>query len=408
MNIPFFISRRIAFNKRKTFSKLIIRIAIVAIALSMTVMIIATAMVKGFQNEISEKVYGFWGHIQVSNFDRNFSYENSPIDKNQDFYPWIDTIEGIRHIQQFATKPGIIEVEDRIDGIILKGIAEDFDWTFLEKHIVEGHKLEFPEDTVSFDIIISQTTAERLKLKVNDPIIINFVNPETFRIRARKLNITGIYNTGLEEYDKLIALVDIRQIQKLNNWDSTQIGGFEIFVDDLDRLEELDNKVYMAIGQNLNSVTIKQMKPNIFDWLELQTINEQVILVLMIIVAIINMITALLILILERTNMIGILKSLGANNWLIREIFLFNALYIIITGLIWGNFIGLGLAYLQERFGIITLSEKTYYVSVAPVSIEWFTIVLLNLGTLFITLLALLIPSYLISRISPIKAIRFK
>ena len=371
-------------------------------------MILATALVKGFQNEISEKVYGFWGHIQVSNFDRNFSYENTPISKNQDFYPFIDTLEGITHIHQFATKPGIIEVQDQIEGIILKGVADDFNWEFLQNHMESGSKLILPADTPSFDIVISQTTADRLKLELNDPIIVNFINPENFRIRARRFNISGIYNTGLEEYDKLIALVDLRQIQKLNNWDSTQIGGFEIFVDDLDNLEEIEAEVYQMIPQNLNSMTIKQMKPNIFDWLELQTINERVILILMVIVAVINMITALLILILERTNMIGILKSIGANNWLIRKVFLHNAAYILIIGLIWGNFIGLGLGVIQDRFGVITLPEKTYYVSVAPIDIEISMIILLNVGTLVVTLLAMLLPSYLITKISPIKAIRFK
>jgi lipoprotein-releasing system permease protein len=370
-------------------------------------MILATSLINGFQREISEKVYGFWGHIQITQLDLNQSFENSPISIHQPFYPGIQEQEGIRHIQAFITKPAIIKTEEFFEGVILKGIGNDFDWSFIEQHLEEGRKLVLPEDSMSFDIVISRTTAERLRLKIDQRAAIHFIDPETRTTRLRVLSVVGIYNTGLGEYDKLFALVDIRQIQRLNNWDSSQVGGFEVFVDDPDELEEAGQRVYDLIGPDLNSKTIREMQPSIFDWLDLQTTNEYLVLIIMAIVAAINMITALLILILERTPMIGTLKALGAANWSIRKVFLLKALYIIGFGLLLGNLVGLGLGLVQDQLGLITLPEETYYVSVAPVSFNWLLIALLNLGATAVCLLSLIGPSYLVSRISPVKALRF-
>lgn len=408
MNTSFFIARRLAFSRQKSFSRLIIRIAVGAVALSVAVMLISTAMVNGFQEEISRKMFGFWGHVQVTKYDRNYSFESSPVSKDQPFYPSIDTSRGIRHIQQFATKPGMIKTEEQIDGIVLKGIAGDYDWGFLRHYLVAGDTLRLPADSMSFDITISRTTAQRLNVALGDDVLVNFIDSETMRVRARKFTITGIYNTGLAESDKLFALVDLRQLQRLNGWNADQVGGFEIFLTDVGRLEEYAEQIYMAMPPELNAITIRQIKPNIFDWLNLQTTNERVILTLMLIVALINMITALLILILERTNMIGILKALGSGNWMIRRVFLYQAGYIITAGLLLGNFLGLGIAIAQDAFGIITLPEETYYVSVAPVAFDLFYIVGINVVTLLVCLLFLTIPSYLVSRIKPIKAIRFE
>ncbi len=407
MKISYFIAKRLAFSKQKSFSRLIIRIAAAAVALSVAVMIISTALVNGFQKEISSKMFGFWGHIQITRYDRNYSFESSPIPAKQPFYPSIDTLPGIRHIQQFATKPGIIKTGRQFEGVVLKGIDPDFDWSFIRRYLVAGDTLTLLPDTMSYGIIVSKTSARRLGLAPGDRLTVDFIDPNTLRVRARRFTVTGIYHTGLAESDKLFALVDIRQIQRLNGWDNGEVGGFEIFLDDVRDLDDLGTAVYRMMPPELNAITVKQIKPNLFDWLELQSTNEQVILILMLLVATINMITALLILILERTNMIGILKALGASDWSIRKIFLYQAAYIILAGMLIGNAIGLGLSWLQWKFSLITLPEETYYVSVAPVSLDPLHLLLINLITLAVCLFFLLMPSYLVSRIRPIRAIRF-
>lgn len=526
-----------------------------AIALSMMVMILASSIVRGFKNTISEKVFGFWGHIHISGFygASHLAFDPRPISKRQTFYPHLDTVGqiatpktsflrgdyegqtegGVRHIQVFASKEGIIKTADQIEGIILRGISTDYDWRFLRQYMVSGDTLITSHDTTASNgILISETTANRLKLKLNDKFDVYFVHQGD--ALARRFTITGIYKTGLEEYDRRFALVDIRQIQQLNNWrpyhnfdaalelphdgvvlvgltketappafnnillagnapdwtaaqavistqlaasrgwnlgdsirlhyfssdndisgtgDSAtlifsvvgihdaqnrspnndtnwqnaifighsqiqrlnmllpeQVSGFEIFLDNIADLDafgvHIENEV--LLGQPFYSNTLKQLEPTIFDWLNLTDVNERIILIIMILVAIINMTTSLLILILERSNMIGTLKALGAGNWLIRKIFLYYAAYIIGWGLFWGNLLGIGFGLAQQYFGIIRLPEDLYYVSVAPIELNWLIILALNIGTLLITLLVLILPSYLVSRIDPIKAIRFK
>ncbi len=394
-------------------------------------MIASTALIAGFKKEISSKIFGFWGHIHISDSGVSRSIlEAKPISKFQDFYPSIDTIEqvsyfayeerrgreitveqesneGIRHIQVFAVKPGIIQANEEIEGIILKGVDGGFDWEFMTKYIKEGRALELKDSVMSNEILISRQTANRLKVGVGDKFTIHF--PEKNEQRKRRFVIAGIYKTGLEEYDKKFALADIRQVQQLSNWGPEEITGFEVFLDDLDDLEIMTNYIYYDIlPPNLYAETIRDKFREVFDWLDLQDINEIVILVLMLVVAIINMVTALLILILERTNMIGILKALGSANWTVRKIFLYYAGYIVLMGLFWGNLLGLGLCFLQDTFEFIKLSEENYYLSVAPIHINWWAVLLLNIGTLLITVLALIVPSYLVTRISPVKAIRFK
>lgn len=612
LNLEFFIASRVGRAAKKSFSRAILRLAVIAIALSMVVMIIATSIVAGFKQTISEKVFGFWGHIHVtsSHSPSSYAFEGSPMSQDQAYYPAIDTIEqisyqvekvpllpsiwqniqspfsivallllvlmgwlctkvaqeyikkgwrrllivgslagaltlavmqpytltpvlveqqtkgGIRHIQSYASKEGIIKTKNQIEGIILRGVGADYDWKFLEQYIQEGNTLSTNSTDAKNGILISSTTARRLELKLDDTFVIYFV--QGGNSLARKFRVQGIYKTGLEEYDKRFAMVDIRKIQQLNNWRpfknygtelylpeervhllgltpatgnnwamvadrmqagktfdlndtasrqtvissrvayvhnvgvgdtlslryqdtdgspyvfryqvsgiynppveaeilqkaifvnwhsidalnqalSKQISGFEIFVDNLDDLDpfgEYTNFVVL-VDQEQYASTIRELEPNIFDWLNLTDTNEKVILLFMILVSIINMTTSLMILILERTNMIGILKALGVQNWSIRKIFLYNAAYIIGYGLLWGNVIGIGLCWLQMQFGIITLPEDLYYVSVAPVQLNLFAILALNIGTLLITLLVLIIPSWLVTRIDPVKAIRF-
>lgn len=424
MNAVSFIARRVAASGQPSFSRLIIRIAVVAVALSVAVMIVATSLIAGFKKEISEKIFGFWGHIHITEAAQGQPLiEANPISIKQDFYPDLKEVKsvslttnegqvirsraGIRHIQTFALKPGIIKANNEIEGIILKGVGEDFDWSFLEQYIKEGAPISRVDSAISREILISRQTADRLRVGVGDRFMVYFVQQgEQLR---RRFTISGIYKTGLEEYDEKFALVDIRMIQQLLRWAPDQVSGFEVFLDDLRDLDLMAEYVYYEeLPVNLYSESIREERPEIFEWLDLQDTNEVVIISLMLVVAVINMITALLILILERTNMIGTLKALGSTNWTIRWIFLYYAAYIIVLGLFWGNGIGLLLCWLQSQFGFITLDETNYYLSQAPIYVNPWTVLLLNLGTLLLTLAFLIIPSWLVSRIDPVKAIRFK
>lgn len=429
MKLAWYIARRVATAGQQSFSRFILRNAIIAVALSVSVMIGASALIAGFKREISAKVFGFWGHIHITDPNQSRSLtEPFPIDKNQEFYAMLPSMKslsysaglvglepedmqlktngGIRHVQVYAVKPGIIKSKEEIEGILLKGIDRDFDWSFLAKYLVSGSIIELPADGMSKDVLISQATADRLRVATGDKFDVHFV--EGGQQLRRRFVVSGIYKTGLEEYDRKFALVDIRQIQQLMRWDSNQVSGFEVFIDDIRDLNPWAAHIYFEmLPTHLYAETIRQKLPEIFEWLDLLDVNEVVILSLMIIVAVINMITALLILILERTNMIGTLKALGAANWSIRWVFLYYAGYILLLGLFFGNLAGLGFCWLQQEYSLIRLDETKYYLSVAPVFIDWQWILLLNIGTLLITMLFLIAPSYLISRIDPVKAIRF-
>ncbi len=437
MNLSLFIARRVAGGGNRSFSRLIIRIAVAAVALSMTVMVVATSLITGFKTEIADKIYGFWGDIHIT--DRAAASDLSsevPISTDQDFYPALDTVGGIdyqevrsflgqefmtsgrthggiRHIQQFGIKPGIMfsrtEEEGTImEGIVLKGIGPDFNWDFLSSYLVEGEPLDAMSDSLSSDILISEQTARRLRRKVGEKVLVNFVE-RTGEMPKRVMTIRGLYRTGLEEYDRQFALIDIRHVQRLNGWRPDQVNGFEVFIEDKRDLDAFDDYLhYDVLPIELYSESIRHKQPDLFEWLDIQDVNEAVILSLMLLVALINMVTALLILILERTNMIGILKALGQSDWSIRGVFLYYAAYILLLGLFWGNLLGLGICWLQDTFGIVRLDEESYYLSVAPVDVNWSVVLLLNLGTIVVTLLFLIIPSYLVSRVDPVRAIRFK
>ena len=433
MNLEYFIARKVAAGGKKSFTRLIIRIAIIAVALSLTVMIVATALITGFKKEITNKIFGFWGHVHIQDTNVNRSYEAIPIDINQTFYPSLDTVGqidyvedmsilgrtiedrpqqkttkgGVKHIQVFANKPGIIKTKNEFEGIILKGIGADFDWDFLKQSLQEGKVLNLKDSIRTKGILVSQNTANRLKLKIGQKFIVHFVTDNGNQIK-KPFTVEGIYKTGLDEYDRNFALVDIRVIQDILGWEPNQVGGFEVFIDNIDDLDVIAEYIYIEkLPNHLYAQTIKDKSPSIFEWLELQNINEVVILILMIVVAIINMVTALMILILERTNMIGMLKALGSTNWSVRKIFLYYAGFILAVGIFWGDLIGIGLCLLQKHFEFIKLSEADYYLSVAPIDINLWTILLLNIGTLVVTLIFLIIPSYLVTRITPVKAIRF-
>lgn len=368
-------------------------------------MIVAIAIVTGFKNEIRGKVIGFGSHIQITSFDSNSSTEQIPISKNQEFYPDLATVPGIKHIQVFATKAGIIRTDTDIEGVVVKGVGSDFDWTFFRKNLVEGDVFTVNDTGRVKDVLISEQISRKLGLKVDDKLYVYFIQEQ--EQKARIFKISGIYKTGLEEYDKLYILADIGHIQHLNNWEDDQVSGFEVTIDDFNDLDAAADYIYSIINYDLTCQTIREIRPQIFDWLELQNINVQIIIILMLLVAGFNMISALLIMILERVNMIGILKALGMTNFSIQKIFLMNALYMTGVGMLIGNLLGIALCLIQWKFELITLNEESYYMSVVPINLTLFHLVLLNVGTIMVCTLMLILPSFLISRISPLKAIRY-
>ncbi len=405
MNTELFIARRILSGNRDNFSRPIVRIAILSIALGLAVMLVSVAIVTGFQTQIRDKVIGFGSHIQITAFNSNVSYESNPIPKKQPFYPGLEKIKGIRHIQIYATKAGIIKTDEQIQGVVLKGIGSDYDWSFFKNKIVEGKPIAVRDTGKTDEVLISRNLANMLKLKLHDDLRMYFINQN--QTRARKFVISGIYQTGLEEFDKMYVICDIAHIQKLNNWSTGEVAGFEVLINDFDDLKAMRETVKDNIGYDLKAESIRDMYPQIFDWLALQDTNVAIILTLMVLVSGIAMISTLLILILERTNMIGILKALGMRNSGIRKIFLYNSAYIIGKGLLWGNLAGITLCWLQLHFGIIKLPQESYYVSVVPINLYYLPILLINIGTLLVCMILLIVPSHIISRIQPVKAIRW-
>jgi len=405
LNTELFIAKRMVAQNKANFSRPIVIIAIISIALGLSVMFLSIAILSGFQKEIREKVIGFGGHIQITSFEENQSFEPKPIRQDQEFLPALKNIKGIKHIQAFATKAGIIKTEDQIQGVVLKGVGSDFDWSFFESKIREGRHFQPTDSNRTDEVIISKKLCNLLNLKLNDDLRMYFIAGNN--VLGRKFTIVGIYETGLEEFDDMYVLGDIHHIRRLNNWEPGEVGGIEILIDDFSRIDQLGKAVYQSIGFSLDASTIKQLYPQIFDWLALQDINVLIILILMILVAAITMISTLLILILERTSTIGILKALGMNNRSVRRIFLYQSVFIIGLGMIFGNIAGFGISLLQQHFGLITLPQESYYMAVVPIYLDGWNILLLNLGTIVVCYLMLIIPSMIITRISPIKAIRF-
>ena len=406
LNYALFIASRIIKGEKNAgnISKPIVKISVLGIALGLIVMILSISIINGFKTKIRDKVIGFGGHIQIQHFDANTSFEPVPINKNQKFISQLKKNQNIRHIQSYAIKSGIIKTDNDIQGVILKGISNDFDWSFFNDKLLEGKKLTFSDTASSNEIIISKNQASKLKLKLGDDLLMYFIQQPP---RVRKFKIAGIYQTGLEEFDKLYLLGDIKHIQKLNDWNEDQIAGFEIYINHFDKSDEITDFVNDQITYDLNAKSIKELNPQIFDWLNLQDINVAIILTLMILVGVINMIATLLILILEKTPTIGLLKAMGMKNSQIQKIFLINGAYIIGKGLFWGNLIGLSLCYIQLHFGIIKLNEANYYLKEVPVLLDFWHILFLNLGIFLICIFMLIIPSYFISKITPVKAIRF-
>lgn len=411
MNFEYFLAKRIIASKsyKSSISAPIIKIGIAAIAIGIVVMLIAVATGKGLQQKIREKVVAFNGHATITNYDNNVSQESLvPLSTDQEFYPEFNLVDGVKSIQAVAHKFGIIRTEDNFEGLVLKGVGLDYNWEYMQSFLVDG-RLPNLEDNYSPEVLVSKIVADRLDFNVGDDFQMLFAKEDVNKLPfIRKFSIVGIYNSGFQELDKTFILGNIQHVQRMNKWSDTMVGHFEIFVDDYENLDDIGRKIYQYTPSTMNTETVKQKYISIFEWIRIFDTNIYAIINIMIIVAGINMITALLVLILERTQMIGVLKSLGSSNWSIRKVFLINASYLILRGLFWGNLIGLGFLILQSNFGLFPLNPDVYYVSEAPVFLDWTFILLLNIGTLVACLLMLLIPTILVSRIEPVKAMRFE
>ncbi|MBE15160.1 MAG: transmembrane permease [Cytophagaceae bacterium] len=410
MNLEYFIAKRLSSGAsyKSSASATIIKIAIVAIALGMVMMLVSIATGLGLQQKIREKVSAFGGDILISNFDGNNSAETiNPIAIQQDFFPDFEAVPEVTHIQAVAIRAGIIRTETDFEGVMVKGVTSRYKWSQIEDYLVEGR---FPDlsGSLNSEMIISRYLANRLGFSLGDKVIVYFVRQEEGKPVPLRLDIVGIYESAYQEFDKVYLMTDLRHIQRVNRWEKDEVGAFEVFVDDFDQVQEINNRVYENTGSFLRSMTIAERNFFIFEWIKLFDFNILLIIAVMILIAGINIIGALLVLILERTRMIGILKALGSTDWMVRKIFIYNAMYLIGLGLFWGNVIGIGLIAIQHYFGLVTLDPSTYYVSAAPVYFSWTYILLLNIGVFILCALMLLIPSYIITKISPIRSIRFE
>lgn len=400
-----FLARGIIKSGKASYSTPIIRIAMLSVSLGIAVMIVSVAIVTGFQQQIREKISGFGSHVQIAKFDSNNSFEFEPISKKQALIPSLYKIPGIKHIQTFATKAGIIKTNDQIQGIVLKGVGSDFDWSFFNDKITQGKKISFTDSIPNDSILISENLADLLHVKPNDALRMYFIINN--QPRGRKFIVSGLYNTGLGEFDLKFVFGDIRQIQKLNGWTNDMVSGVDISINNFSDLDKIGKQVYEVIGYDLNTRTIRDIYPQMFDWLDLQDMNVIIILVLMVLVSAMAMISTLLILILERTQMIGILKALGATNYSIRKIFLYNAVYILSKGLFWGNLVGISICLIQKYFKVIKIPQESYFMTYVPIQLSGLHLLAINAGTLLLCFLILLIPSFIVARITPVKAIRF-
>jgi lipoprotein-releasing system permease protein len=407
LNLNYFISKRISRVDKKSFSYTVTRIATIVTAFGILVMVVSMGILEGFKSRIRQKIFSFGAHIQVSKYDLKKSYEESPLQRYTRLYNHPDSVPGIVHIQLYSNKPGLLRTEEDIRGVILKGVWKDFKTDEFGKNIVEGKFITFPDSGYSKDILISRKISDRMNLKVGDPFIMIFSRTVSNVPTYRKLQVGGIYETGLEEFDEHFVLGDIRLNQKINNWDDSLVGGYEIFVNDFSKIDTIAEKVYNYMDYDMQIEKITDKYIQIFDWLKLLDRNVGVFLILILFVACFNMVATLLIMIMERTNMIGVLKALGATNMQIQQIFIWNGAFIILRGMLWGNVIGLGFCVLQYFTHVIPLDPENYYMDFVPIKFNWLYILFVNILTFTIATTVLLIPALFISRLKPVKAIKF-
>lgn len=398
----------------------IVKIGITGIALGVAVMIITMSVVTGFQQQIIEKITTFTSHLQINDYDENNSLEPNPIALESKTLDEISSLSNVNHIQAFATKNGILKTKTENEGVVLKGISSDYDWSYIKPYVSEGQILSVNRDSITKDIVVSKTLADKLHLKLNQKLLVYFMTKKklndttisgenyiSYEPRVRDFYVKGIFNTGFSDLDKNLLFVDLKHIQRLNYWDSNQVAGYEVYLKDFKQLDPSVEEVNDIVGYNYTVASAKQLQNSIFSWLEMIDVNAVIIITLMIIVAAINMISALLILIIERTNLIGILKALGATSINVRRIFFYVSFQLLLKGLIYGNAIGIGLCLLQYYFGFATLNPKTYYLEFVPINLSIMHIVLINVGTIVTCLVMMLLPTLIINKITPMKAIRF-
>lgn len=405
-----FIANRIAFNQQRSFSRFIIRLSIVATAISVLVMIVTLAFTNGFQSEVSQKVFSFLGHIRIQERQpaKAIIAEEIPLTMNDSLAQMIRQNPAVQQIHPFSTKYAILKTTEEIEGVLLKGYNREYNFDYFQRFITQGRAISFNDSTYSREIMLSEYTARQLNLKVEDRILIYFIQSDG-KPRPNKLTITGLYKTGIEEYDKTFAIGDLQLIQRLNDWDEDEAGGYEIFLKNPDEINEQVAAIYSMVDFPVtwDTQSVRDIAPNIFDWLDMQDLTRDVLIVIMIIVALINLVSCLIILVLERVRMIGVLKALGARNWTVQQIFLRHSLLITFTGIIIGTVVALGLLWLQKTTGFIRLQEEAYYLSEAAVLIRWWEVVLIAGGTLLVALLVLIVPTWLVKKVQPVKAIRF-
>ena len=417
MNFEFFVAKRIHFSRVKGDNKRVtppvIRIAIAGVAIGLAVMIMSIAIVIGFKKEVRNKVIGFDSHIQLTNFDNNISYESVPIAISDTLRNELIEKDGVSHVEIFATKPGIIKTETDFQGVVFKGVSSDFDTTFFKENLVEGQMINIDSVNLSNQSLISRSIANMLQLRLGDSFNAYFVDKQD--VRARRFSITGIYDTGFPDYDKLFIICDIKQIRRINEWDNDMVSGVGIFVDEYNRLDEISEDLFFSLIDRQDRLgnfyyvrSIKELSPLIFNWLGILDSNVVIMLILMIIVSGFTMISGLLIIILERTNMIGVLKALGENNYSLRKMFLYISFFLISKGMFWGNAIGLLICFLQSRYHWLKLDRDIYYLDAVPIEINWVSLFLINIGSLAVSMLMMIAPSYMISKIEPAKSIRFE
>lgn len=414
MNLELFIARKVYFGEstKQKVSSPAIKIAVAGIAIGLAAMVLSVCIVVGFKKEIRDKVIGFGSHIQITSFANTASYDTKPVRLSDSLLSVLQSNPNIEHIESYATKPGIIKTDTDFQGVVLKGVGENYDWSFFKDNMIEGDVFQPSDSTVANQAIISKYIADRLHLKLGDSFFSYFIQDPP---KVRKFTITGIYSTNFEDYDKLFMIVGLNTVQRLNSWDANQVSGLELRVKDYSRLQEVKDDLFFQMagshdgdGNALFTRSIEDINPMIFSWLSLLDMNVWVIIILMLAVSGFSMISGLLIIILERANMIGILKALGCRNTDIRKIFLYISSFLIIKGMIWGNVIALVICILQKMFGIIKLDPATYYVTEMPVYLNPLYIILINIGALLISLAMMIGPSYLIARISPAKSIKFE
>jgi lipoprotein-releasing system permease protein len=419
MNVLFFIAKRVIGRKEKggKMSRPTVNIAITGVAIGIAVMILTVAIVVGFQNSIRDKVEGFSADIQVNKMDDNNSMEPSPIARFQSFIGELKKLDEVKHIQAYATKSGIIKTKTENEGVLLKGVGDDYDWSFIRNNLIKGFVLHPYDSEIGNGIIISKTLAAELDADTGSKLLIFFVTRTrssdtaqsySYEQRVKTFYVKGIYQTGLDEFDRQVVFVDIRQIQKLNFWTMEQVGGFEVSCSDFKNIDKDEADINKIIGQDLEATSIRKSNSALFSWLDLQNTNAYIIISLMLIVSAIAMISALIVLILENASMIGLLKALGLTNWGIQKIFIMDGGYLIFLGLLFGNIAGLSLCWLQSHFGLIKLSEETYYISQVPIYLNWEYIAALNAGAFLSCMLMLILPSFIISKVNPAVTLKYE